>query len=235
MRVSSNSYLCSSSEVLDFVLSLSPKNREPAKYDYGGTRKYVLMGATQPIFTSFLREKFNVNHMLSRDERIGSNEWEHFIIGTTSSDGAMVNSYLNNMGLLDKFVAYFRNKANKLIDNACKNSFKSGRPMQKCSFCGPQSLSDNYGLGNLSTIPEPTHYTLISHHTKKVVIPKSEMHCLIMLSQGRSAKEIAQTFNISPRTVESYIVNAKLRLGCDNKRDLLNIIEMWKRSNVWAL
>ena len=232
--VKSNAYLCNNPDALKFILSLPQKNREAAKYDFSKGRKYILMDYTQPIFTSLLHEKFNINHLISRDERVENNEWEHFIIGSKLKDLSIMNTYINNIGLLDKFVSYFRSKAKKIIEQACENSFVSGRPMEKCSFSGIDD-SNIITTQKLSVIPEPRHYQLTTFNSNKVLVPRAEMKCLIMLSQVRTAKEIANSFGISPRTVESNIKLAKLRLGCNTKSEILDIIEEWKKSNVWVL
>lgn len=232
--VKSNAYLCNNPDALKFILSLPQENREAAKYDFGKERKYILMNYTQPIFASLLYEKFNINHLISRDERVENNEWEHFIIGSDLNDWSIVNTYLNNIDLLDKFVSYFRSRAKRFIEKACKNSFISGRPMEKCNFSG---IGSNHIITTqkLSIIPEPKYYQLTAFNSKKVLIPQAEMKCLIMLSQGRTAKEIANSSGVSPRTVENNISKAKFKLGCNTKSEILNIIEEWKKSNIWVL
>ncbi len=233
-KVVSNAYLCDHTEALDFFLSLPQEKREPAKYDYSMQRKFILMDYTQPNFTSIMQKKFNVNCMLSRDERIKPNEWEHIIIGSNISGITTINNYINNLGMIDKFASFFRSKAIKLITTACNNSFLSGRAMLKCSFGdtsnGPIAITNNY-----SVIPEPTHYYLTNKYSETIVVPQIEMRYLIMLSQGKGSKEIAGAYNVSSRTVENIIRIAKYRLACNTKSELLNIILNWKKSNAWVL
>jgi DNA-binding CsgD family transcriptional regulator len=233
-RVFSNSYLCNNAEVLSFILSLPKENREPAKYDYSKNRKYVLMDYTQPVFASMLHKKFNINCVISRDERIKTNEWEHLIIGSSTNDTAIINAYINNIGMIDKFASYFRSKAIKLIIKACNNCFASGRPLLKCSFARfndfPILSSQKY-----SVVPDPKHYYLTDLDSNMISIPQTEMKYLIMLSHGRTAKEIAATYNVSSRTVENSFRIAKYRLKCSTKKEILDTIEEWKKSNFWAL
>ena len=236
MCVSANAYLCNNADALEFILSIKPKNREKAKYDYVNTgRKYVLLETTQPQFTSALRDKFNFNNILCRDEQIDKNEWEHFIIGTPSSDTKIINKYLNNIELLDKFAVYFRDKATKLINNACSDRFVSKRPIEKCDFRNLGSPQNDHDVEKNSMLLIPEHYCLTNQYDKRIIIPRAEMRCLILLSNGRSIKEIARTFGISSRTVESHIKNAKLRLKCDAKTALLDVLEKWKKFNTWSM
>lgn len=234
-RVESNSYLCSSADVLSFIFSLAPKNREPAKYDYSGKRKYIFMDGTQPSFTAMIRDKFGIYNLLSRDEQIDNYEWEHFIIGTATKDISAINNYLNNIDVIDKFLAFFRDKTSNIIGKACRNSVASGRLIEKFNFGDLGGATGAIGSGDFSLVPEPSRYYLNNNENKKVAVPKSEMRCLIILSRGRSAKEIGNILGISQRTVEGYIASARLRLGCNTKSKLLDIIDGWRKSNIWSV
>lgn len=50
-----------------------------------------------------------------------------------------------------------------------------------------------------------------------------EYGVLQLLCTGMTTKEIARTFNLSPRTVESYLNSAKIKLGCANKSELIKV------------
>jgi hypothetical protein len=210
--VNSNALLCNNGEALEFILSLPPKKRETAKYDNTNSgRKYVLMETTQPQFTAILRNKFNFNNIFCRDEQISKNEWEHFIIGTCSNDPKMINCYLNNIEIIDKFAAYFRSRAAKLIDKACEDRFVSGRAVEQCDFRSLNNLTTDHSLENFSKqLDDLKHYYIINSSNENIAIPRAEMRCLIKLSQGRTSKEIGKTFDISSRTVETYINLAKI-------------------------
>ena len=114
------------------------------------------------------------------------------------------------------------------------NSIASGRSMEKFNF-GDLGVAGVVGSGGFSLIPDPAHYYLNYKYNKKFTVPKSEMRCLIMLSQGRSAKETGQLLGISQRTVESNIANAKLRLDCNTKSNLLDLVGDWKKYNIWSI
>ena len=55
-------------------------------------------------------------------------------------------------------------------------------------------------------------------------LTKREIECLNLLLDRVSYKEIAETLNISPRTVESYLTNAKNKLACETSNDLLDTL-----------
>lgn len=55
----------------------------------------------------------------------------------------------------------------------------------------------------------------------KINFTPREEQCLIQLTQGKSAKEVAKALKISHRTVESYLESIKQKLGCRNKFELI--------------
>ena len=55
----------------------------------------------------------------------------------------------------------------------------------------------------------------------KLGLTKKETECLFYLFEGYTAKEIARSINISPRTVESYIEKMKIKLNCSTTTELL--------------
>lgn len=236
MCVNSSALLCNNIEALKYILSIPQKNREKAKYDYiNSGRKYVLVETTQPQFTAILQQKFNFNNILCRDELLPGNEWEHFMMGTCSNNTGIINSYLNNTERLDKFITYFRDRAAKLINKACNDRFASGRPIEKCDFRNFTKIKDDHRIEKFMMLPAPKRYCLTNLYKQKIEVPKAEMHCLIKLSQGRSRKEVAMEVGISPRTVESHLRNAKFRLKCNTRKEILTILEIWKKTNTWFL
>ena len=48
-----------------------------------------------------------------------------------------------------------------------------------------------------------------------------ESECLFYLMRGKTAKEIGVKLSLSPRTVEAYIENIKMKMGCMLKGDLI--------------
>lgn len=76
-----------------------------------------------------------------------------------------------------------------------------------------------------------THKIMLLNENNKVHIPiafqqsmklsKQQYHCAMLLLKGYSAKETADTLNLSKRTVESYLDVLKCKLGCQNKTELI--------------
>ena len=57
-----------------------------------------------------------------------------------------------------------------------------------------------------------------------IYFTQREAECIQGLLQFKTLKIIAEKLNISHRTVESYIKNIKIKLGCKKKFELLQII-----------
>jgi DNA-binding CsgD family transcriptional regulator len=57
---------------------------------------------------------------------------------------------------------------------------------------------------------------------RDIIMSKREMECLSLLSKGKRAKEIASFFSLSPRTVESYLNNVKIKSEA-NINELIDI------------
>lgn len=57
--------------------------------------------------------------------------------------------------------------------------------------------------------------------SENISMTKRERECLLYLSQGKSAKEIARLLNLSWRTIEYYIENMKKKWGCTKRTELV--------------
>jgi shikimate kinase len=63
----------------------------------------------------------------------------------------------------------------------------------------------------------------IFHKTEHVPVQLTDQQaaCLKLLAQGKAAKEIARTMNISYRTVEDYLAKTMELLGCTSSKELI--------------
>lgn len=67
-------------------------------------------------------------------------------------------------------------------------------------------------------------YLYLGNDCGNVYLTKREVEVLRCTILGYSAKSTAKLLNISFRTVECYIDNIKLKLRCNNKRELIGLI-----------
>lgn len=61
----------------------------------------------------------------------------------------------------------------------------------------------------------------ISYYPTSFKLTSRETECLFLLVRGKSAKEIAQFLEISPRTVEEYIENIKSKLRVSSRSEII--------------
>lgn len=132
---------------------------------------------------------------------------EFYFLGTTSDDQNVINKYLSNFYLLEKFIANFKNSGadimaatepHKVIVRDWENNktkFNASNKIEHFSF-----LASIYGY----------QFT------------RRELECVPLLLKGLSSKQIAEQLQISFRTVEVYIENLKRKTGTHNKNELVS-------------
>ncbi|EKD92287.1 MAG: hypothetical protein ACD_29C00084G0003 [uncultured bacterium] len=67
-----------------------------------------------------------------------------------------------------------------------------------------------------------TYY--ISHEEPKIYFTKREAECIFWVMQNHTIAEAAYKMKLSPRTVEFYMKNAKLKLSCKTKKQFIEKI-----------
>ncbi len=124
-----------------------------------------------------------------------------FAIDTDTPD--VIHWYFNNQPLFTKILDYLQPEINKLVSNNYHKILKSDDP---------------------SKLPVPDQ--LIDSNTENSLpLSKRELDCLELLAKGYSSKKIAQNLNISFRTVEKHLENIKIKLNCNTKDQLIQIVE----------
>jgi len=140
----------------------------------------------------------------------------------TSADREKINNfYLNNLKLFHAFCLHFREKAAFLLETNDKKHLATFKNSFDISF---QPLG--FPVENGITLPFSILHEGYSLRTLNgpVKLSKREIECLFHLSQGKSIKEIGRLLNISPRTVETYILSSKRKTGYHNKADLTDCL-----------
>lgn len=154
-----------------------------------------------------LLKLFNVDHMLLI---VDSNPLyvDIFSFATEPDNFKIVNFYLNNINVLKSFILHYKEKCKKLINKA----------MKECVLLPPASL----------IVPNPTTHEIDFENlpnkvqlTHDISLTKREIECLLLVSKGKTAKEVAKIMKISPRTVEFFINKCKSKLGCQFKSNLI--------------
>lgn len=64
-------------------------------------------------------------------------------------------------------------------------------------------------------------YTIECENSNPYRLSQRQLECLFFLLRGKSSKEIGKILNLSPRTIESYIDEIKLKMGCSIKSQVI--------------
>ncbi|MCC2644844.1 MAG: hypothetical protein K0R94_622 [Burkholderiales bacterium] len=152
--------------------------------------------------------KFNINYGITLVEPCPDG-CEFFFLGTTTNDKNVINKYLSNLYLLDKFLANFHNSAAVLFDKV--NPFRlKVRDWQENQL----KFNPVNNIDKISFLASIYSYDFT----------KRELDCIPLLLRGYTAKQIGEYLNISFRTVEDYINQLKFKTKTINRNELLNLL-----------
>lgn len=118
--------------------------------------------------------------------------------------------YMNRMPAIEQFMTGFSHYAPHLFKTMLNNPIllpKENRDPNYQQLCLPKDNRLQFG---------------------DVYITAQELKCLTLKLQGCSYKEIANAYQLSPRTVETYLNRIKVRSGISNKSQLQELINFCK-------
>jgi DNA-binding CsgD family transcriptional regulator len=137
---------------------------------------------------------------------------DFYCFGTNNDRADTENWFICNLDLLKRFICYFKSAASTLLRQSeqskiflpnCKDFLildtrDSPEDLKKAEFMRATQINKFY-INN------------------GVYLTKREIDCAQKLIIGYSIKEMAQELNLSPRTVEEYINNIKIKTGTNTK------------------
>lgn len=116
--------------------------------------------------------------------------------------------FVNELPLLKRFCSEFEKRASKQI---AELEPVDVRDLLKGAF---------YKKLDSQFLSSKNRDTLVAH-LNIPKLSKREQECLGLYLKGETAKSIGEILDISNRTVESYLVNIKCKLNCENKTELI--------------
>jgi DNA-binding CsgD family transcriptional regulator len=163
------------------------------------------------IWTGVPREK---SHVMLHDFdiwngystiQINKSGIEHWGFATQRENERIVDLYLNESTIFSKFMLYFRDNANDIINNECVE----GLPITNLRIPAP---AEEREIAN----PDPFLNKLKRYYiNNNTYLTSREIECLYWISKGKTIEMTADILHISPRTVKAYVSNIKERLGCN--------------------
>jgi len=151
-------------------------------------------------------------------------EFYHF--ASTPDNPSIVNFFLNNLDLLDRFILYFKDKAAGIIESARESPLIF--PLRDESTIATD-LKTTLGNKENDLRQRFVRETDIRKYRLMIdgyetIFTKSEMDCLLRIKAGENSREIAEHICRSQKTVENHIYNVKNRLNCSSKSQLIKTI-----------
>ncbi len=146
-----------------------------------------------------------------------------FYFASTKDNKDIINFYLNNIKLLERYASYFKEKFSEItnIENLAKLSeptLGNGVFANGCSGGEDEEIRVKNFSQSL-----PVSKLVMNKEGQSIILSKREAECLCYMAFGKTMKEIAICLNLSPRTIEFYIDNMKKKTGLSSKSQLLSM------------
>ncbi|TAK73455.1 MAG: LuxR family transcriptional regulator [Gammaproteobacteria bacterium] len=118
-----------------------------------------------------------------------------------------VNKFLNSLDKLENFSENFLESSKNNINSGIKNIIDLPISMKPLiTGASRESKRNSYS---------------IFHRGSSIFLSEKQLHCLSLLTTGKTTKEIARNMKISIKTVEDHLRAIKLKLKCNRKSALL--------------
>lgn len=127
----------------------------------------------------------------------------------------------NENEIIENFILYFEEKAKAFIPEKSQtlSSTKLITPMDMNLFNEKEINTQKRQFLESIKFNKIT----IDHEGRSIILSIREWECLKSFSSGYNTKEIAEHFDISPRTVEKYFVNIRLKTGICSKSEMISL------------
>lgn len=163
-----------------------------------------------------LRELTDIFHGMSFFLEDGRKDGYTEVFGFGLSRGFDLNSLINQAEFLKKFCFYFSHKISTVVRLSRLNKIIPINPtpyiIESCASDLNAMLGDRF----LSEIQ------LDEYREQQLGLTVRELHCVDHLLLGKTGPEIAKALSLSPRTVETHLLNLKNKLSCNSKSELIN-------------
>lgn len=191
-------------------------------------KKYPL-DVTKQLSGVHLFESYMTEEMIRDEKELGlysgitifkQNEayTEVYFFAAPETNRSVIDFYFNHLDVLEKFIFYFKDKAHSLIEQAKKER-----------FIIPNYLQDKNNIFTEKSYGEfcellKSKRVYLNLKSREVMLTRREYEVLLQFTQGRTTKEVAKVLNISPRTAESHLENAKNKTNCTFKSQLIDML-----------
>lgn len=166
---------------------------------------------TAPV--AMVRNEFNMANGLTFVERY-PRHYYMIAFAAPIENTRVLDFYLNNIDLIQKFIHGFKAQQQDLLQKV------ESQPL----ILPPPLLDENLEEMLLPSKPNSCKRISVTFGGQKSYLTPQEYECIKQLPLGLTAKQIARNLIISHRSVEKYFERVKNRMGCSNKRDLIELL-----------
>ncbi len=143
------------------------------------------------------------------------------IITFAASDPSInvLEFYINNLQLINKFILHFKDEAGSIINEAMNAPVSIPACMDYANFTKQDSLAKADSNNDFAI----QQY----HFDDKLSLKLSarEKQCLSLYIRGKPTSQIADIMNIKKVTADTHMKNIKTKFKCDSKSDLFE--KLW--------
>lgn len=166
-------------------------------------------------------EGYGIDHVFSIIEPFNGG-CEFFLFGTHPDNKNIVNFYINHLDSLRRFIYYFHEKAEPLLLKHEADKFKS--PFSYVKLDDDTTAANDAHIVNKHVF-KPSRYKINGMHN--ITLSQREVECIYWLSKGKTSFETGIILNLSQRTVEKHLNNAKEKFGCSRISRLLYLAQLY--------
>lgn len=177
---------------------------------------YICMPSLDDSFSPVLKDIIdiaNVSHYMILFER-HDHYFDFYAYAAANGSAKDVNAYLSNLSHFENFKLHFTRKADHLISAAAKD--KNILPYHMRPNFGGLKQHDNV----------PKHYYL-GGEFNDIYLTRQEVHALKYLAHGETMKEAGGLAGLSPRTIESYLNNVRMKMGLNKRHEIIKVVSKY--------
>jgi DNA-binding CsgD family transcriptional regulator len=171
----------------------------------------------EPVYSA--AAEHNIEHGLTITEK-HEDYADFFHIGTTRENSLSQEKLLAHIDYFYRFIAYFKQQARHLIQEAEATRFILGTPPN--TEISVRDLNSDHSLSSVGEFLKNTDVSRIylGEDFNNTYLTRQEINILHLLTNGLKNTLIAQELSISERTLESHIKNIKEKFKCDTLFEL---------------
>jgi DNA-binding CsgD family transcriptional regulator len=165
---------------------------------------------------------FHIDHGITIVRKV-SDGIELCYFGTRDNNPSVVNNYLNNLDLLERFVLYFKSQAADIIKKAernklviVQNKYEIVDVLEK----DIQAIRPDMTRDEFIKATELKKYYLDGEF-QGIVLSTREMEVIRCLLKGMTSEETGKTIFLSARTVEDYLSEIRAKFDVKSKSQLI--------------